>query len=349
MKSSLLLQEPALKDSLLVPYSAGKNDIIYIRVLESQIVREKGKDRMRNRMSSPVNDVDPVGPSTFSIVARDSDNGDLGVIVQSKFPAVGAIVPWAAAGVGAIASQAWANSSYGRRGLALMKKGLTAAQTLKGLLKFDKMAEHRQVGVVDSMGHAAAHTGSKCMEWAGHVVGKGYSCQGNILAGESVVTSMAEAFIQTEGDLIDRLFAGLKAGQAEGGDRRGMQSAAILVVRDKGGYGGGNDRYADVRVDDHPRPIEELERIFKVYELCLFNREPLGRLVRLDGDVAQRVQRALVTLGYLTAVEKVGFPPEAADALQKYINVSNFENKLRSDGTIWQSVFDYLLSEAGLS
>jgi len=333
----------------LVPYSAGKNDIIYIRVLESQIVREKGKDRMRNRMSSPVNDVDPVGPSTFSIVARDSDNGDLGVIVQSKFPAVGAIVPWAAAGVGAIASQAWANSSYGRRGLALMKKGLTAAQTLKGLLKFDKMAEHRQVGVVDSMGHAAAHTGSKCMEWAGHVVGKGYSCQGNILAGESVVTSMAEAFIQTEGDLIDRLFAGLKAGQAEGGDRRGMQSAAILVVRDKGGYGGGNDRYADVRVDDHPRPIEELERIFKVYELCLFNREPLGRLVRLDGDVAQRVQRALVTLGYLPAVEKAGFLPEAADALRKYINVSNFENKLRSDGTIWQSVLDYLLSEAGLS
>lgn len=304
---------------------------------------------MRNRMSSPVKGIDPVRPSTFSIVARDSDSGDLGVIVQSKFPAVGAIVPWAAAGVGAIASQAWANSSYGRRGLALMKKGLTAAQTLKGLLKFDKMAEHRQVGVVDSMGHAAAHTGSKCMEWAGHVVGKGYSCQGNILAGESVVTSMAEAFIQTEGDLIDRLFAGLKAGQAEGGDRRGMQSAAILVVRDKGGYGGGNDRYADVRVDDHPRPIEELERIFKVYELCLLNREPPSRLVRLDGDVAQRVQRALVTLGYLPAVEKAGFLPEAADALRKYINVSNFENKLRSDGTIWQSVLDYLLSEAGLS
>jgi len=310
---------------------------------------KKESGRMRKRMRSPVDCVASPRLSTFSIVARDADNGDLGVVVQSKFPAVGAIVPSAAAGIGAIASQAWANSSYGRRGLALMKKGLTATQTLKGLLKSDKMAEHRQVGIVDSKGRAAAHTGSECMEWAGHMVGKGYSCQGNILAGESVVTSMAEVFEQTEGDLIDRLFAGLKAGQAEGGDRRGMQSAAILVVRDKGGYGGGNDRYVDVRVDDNPRPIEELERIFKIYELCLLSREPSTRLVRLEGDVAQKVQQALVALDYLTAVEKSGFPPEAADALQKYINVSNFENKLRSDGTIWRSVLEYLLNEAGLS
>ncbi len=286
--------------------------------------------------------------STFSIVARDPNNGDLGVIVQSKFPAVGSIVPWAAAEVGAIATQAWANSSYGPTGLALLSQGKTATQTLKALLKDDDMAEHRQVGIVDSKGRAAAHTGEKCMESATHLVGKGYTCQGNILARTSVVTSMAESFERTEGDLIDKLFAGLKAGQAEGGDRRGMQSAAILVVRKNGGYGGGNDRYVDVRVDEHPSPIEELERIFKIYDMTLLSREPPSNLIRLDGVVAQKVQEALVALGYLTVVEQGIFPSGAAAALEKYMNVSNFENKARSDGTIWQSVLDYLMEEAGL-
>ena len=287
-----------------------------------------------------------VQPSTFSIVARAPDNGDLGVIVQSKFPAVGSIVPWASAQVGAIATQAWANSSYGPRGLGLLSHGRTAMQTLKALLRDDDMAEHRQVGIVDSKGRAAAHTGEKCMESATHVVGKGYTCQGNILASTSVVTSMAETYERTEGDLIDKLFAGLKSGQAQGGDKRGMQSAAVLVVRKNGGYGGGNDRYVDVRVDEHPRPIEELERIFRIYDMTLLSREPLSMLIRLEGAVAQRVQEALVTLGYLKAAERACFPPEAAAALEKFMNVSNFENKARSDGTIWQSVLDYLMKEA---
>jgi uncharacterized Ntn-hydrolase superfamily protein len=286
--------------------------------------------------------------STFSIAARDPNNGDFGVIVQSKFPAVGSIVPWASAEVGAIATQAWANSSYGPRGLVLLSQGKTATQTLKALLKDDDMAEHRQVGIVDSKGRAAAHTGEKCMESATHLAGKGYTCQGNILAGTGVVTSMAEAFEWTEGDLIDKLFAGLKAGQAQGGDRRGMQSAAILVVRKNGGYGGGNDRYVDVRVDEHPSPIEELERIFKIYDMTLLSREPPSNLVQLDGIVAQRVQEALVALGYLTTVEQGTFSSGAAAALEKYMNVSNFENKARSDGTIWRSVLDYLMKEARL-
>ncbi|MFQ5831596.1 MAG: DUF1028 domain-containing protein [Candidatus Thorarchaeota archaeon] len=283
---------------------------------------------------------------TFSIVARDPTNGDLGIVVQSKFPAVGAIVPWAAAEVGAVATQAWANSSYGPRGLELMLAGKSASETLKALLSDDEKAEHRQVGIVDAKGRAVAHTGSECMEWAGHIVGDGYACQGNILAGEAVVKNMADAYEGTDGDLIDRLLASLRAGQAAGGDRRGMQSAAILVVREAGGYEGGNDRYVDVRVDDHPSPIEELERVFSLYDMTLLSREDPSRLLRIEGDLAVKIQEALKTLGYLDSVDDA-FTSKADGALQEWINTNNFENKMRDDGTIWQSVLDCMLDEAG--
>jgi uncharacterized Ntn-hydrolase superfamily protein len=229
-----------------------------------------------------------------------------------------------------------------------MAKGKSAAETLKLLLQHDdkEMVEHRQVGIVDGKGHAAAYTGKKCMEWAGHIVGDGYSCQGNILAGESVVQSMAQVYETGSGDLIDRLFAALKAGQVKGGDRRGMQSAAILVVRKAGGYGGGTDRYVDVRVDEHPHPIEELERVFKVYDMTLLSREDPSRLVRIQGQVAVQIQEALRALGYLRSVSKEAFTLQATEALQQFINVNNFENKARTDGTIWRSVLDYLLRQA---
>lgn len=288
-------------------------------------------------------------PSTFSIVARDPANGDLGVIVQSKFPAVGSVVPWAAAGVGAIATQALANSSYGPRGFVLLSEGKSATETLQTLLASDELTEQRQVGIVDSSGHATAHTGHECIEWAGHVIGDGYACQGNILASDAVVAAMAETYERVEGDLIDKLFAALKAGQAQGGDRRGMQSAAIVVVRKNGGYGGGNDRYVDVRVDEHPNPIEELERIFKIYDMTLLSREPPSQLVQLEGETAQKVQEALIKLGYLSSVDAESFSPEAAAALQKFLDVSNFENKARNDGAIWQSILDYLLNAANPS
>ena len=170
-------------------------------------------------------------PSTFSIVARDPSNGDFGVIVQSKFPAVGSVVPWAKAEIGAIATQAWANVSYGPRGLILLDSGMSASETLKALLKDDEGREHRQVGIVDTRGQAVAHTGRECLDWAGHIVGEGFTCQGNILASEDVVNNMARTYESTDGDLIAKLFAALNAGQAAGGDRRGMQSAAILVVK----------------------------------------------------------------------------------------------------------------------
>lgn len=287
-------------------------------------------------------------PSTFSIVARDPVNGDLGIIVQSKFPAVGSVVPWAKANIGAIATQAWANVSYGPNGLSLLENGNSASVTLKTLLNGDEGRAHRQIGIVDSHGQAVAHTGTECMEWAGHIVGDGFSCQGNILAGEDVVTDMAEAFEKTEGDLIDKLFAGLIAGQAAGGDRRGMQSASILVVREKGGYEGGNDRYVDVRVDEHPSPIDELVRIFNIYDMTLLSREDPSLLVKIEGDLLAIIQKALVTLGYLEDNRENVFGIRTKSALTEWINTNNFENKARDDGTIWPSVVDYLLEDADL-
>ncbi len=285
-------------------------------------------------------------PSTFSVVARDPSNGDFGVIVQSKFPAVGSVVPWARAEAGAVATQAWANVSYGPRGLDLLMAGKSASQTLRTMLRDDAGAHHRQVGIVDRKGRAVAHTGKECMSWAGHLIGKGFTCQGNILAGDAVVTNMASAYETTDGDIIDKLFAALNAGQSAGGDRRGMQSAAIVVVRKGGGYEGGNDRYVDVRVDEHPSPINELERIFKIYDMTLLSREDPSKLRTIEGDLSIKIQHALVSLGYLDTLSNEVFPERAKAALTEWINTNNFENKARTDGTIWQSVIDYLFRDA---
>ena len=204
--------------------------------------------------------------STFSIVGYDPKNGDLGVAVQSKFFAVGAVVPWAETGVGAIATQSWANTTYGPRGLQLLKIGLTAQQTLDHLIKDDTGRRTRQVGIVDANGKVANYTGEECHDWAGAVSGKNYTAQGNILAGEDVVKAMGKAYEETEGELADKLMAALFAGQEKGGDKRGQQSAALLVVRKNGGYGGFNDRYIDLRVDDAEKPIDELQRLLEIHK-----------------------------------------------------------------------------------
>ena len=204
--------------------------------------------------------------ATFSIVGYDPENGDLGVAVQSKFFAVGAVVPWAEAGVGAIATQSWANTTYGPRGLELLKIGLSAQQTLDHLIKDDPGSKTRQVGIIDANGSPANYTGEKCHDWAGAVSGKNYTAQGNILAGEDVVKAMGSAFEKTEGELAKKLMAALFAGQEKGGDKRGQQSAALLVVRKNAGYGGFNDRYIDLRVDDAEKPIEELQRLLEIHK-----------------------------------------------------------------------------------
>ncbi|MBN1423263.1 DUF1028 domain-containing protein [Candidatus Fermentibacteria bacterium] len=205
--------------------------------------------------------------ATFSIVAFDSVTGDLGVAVQSKFFAVGAVVPWARAGVGAIASQAYGNPAYGPRGLDLLTSGLVVKEVIDELLSGDPQREQRQLGIVDGMGRSAAFTGAECLAWAGHRAGKGFSVQGNILVSEATVAVMAEAFSSTDDLLGERLMRALEAGQQAGGDSRGMQSAAMLIVRKAGGYGGYNDRYCDLRVDDHENPIAELRRIFDIWKV----------------------------------------------------------------------------------
>lgn len=197
---------------------------------------------------------------TFSIVAYDPERKEWGIGVASKFLAVGSVVPWAKAGVGAIATQAYANTSYGPKGLELLAAGKSAEEVVKLLTEADKGKESRQVGIIDAKGNAATFTGSRCNTWAGGKTGKHYACQGNILAGEAVVNDMAKSFEEAKGPLAWRIMAALEAAEKAGGDSRGKQSAAIYIVREKSGYGG-NDRMIDFRVDDHKSPIQELARI----------------------------------------------------------------------------------------
>ena len=208
----------------------------------------------------------PLPVATFSIVGYDAETGAVGIAVQSKFFAVGSVVPWAEAGVGAIATQSWANTTYGPNGLKLLKSGLSAEQTLERLVADDPGRATRQVGIVDAKGNVANYTGDECNAWAGAVSGKHYTAQGNILAGEDVVKAMGKAFEETEGELADKLMAALFAGQEAGGDTRGQQSAALLVVQENSGYGGFNDRYIDLRVDDDEKPIEELQRLLEIHK-----------------------------------------------------------------------------------
>lgn len=209
--------------------------------------------------------------ATFSIVAWDPETGDLGVAVQSKFFGVGSVVPWAKAGVGAIATQSYANVTYGPKGLELLELGLPAREVLERLTAEDGERATRQLGLVDSSGRAAAFTGEGCHDWAGQVVGEHFAAQGNLLAGQAVVEAMAEAFLKQRAkpgtELADALMAALEAGQSAGGDKRGRQSAALLVVRDKAGYGSANDRYIDLRVEDHPTPISELQRLLAKHKV----------------------------------------------------------------------------------
>jgi uncharacterized Ntn-hydrolase superfamily protein len=206
--------------------------------------------------------------ATFSIVAFDPATGDLGVAVASKFLAVGAVVPWAKAGVGAVATQARANVTYGPAGLAAMAAGESAIEVGKRLTGDDLLRAQRQMGLVGADGQAWAYTGAECYAWAGHKIGENFCVQGNLLAGEGVLQAMKTAFEGArdsgKGELAHWLMAALQAGDSAGGDRRGRQSAAILVVRDKGGYDRGNDRYIDFRVDDHENPVQELARILEL-------------------------------------------------------------------------------------
>lgn len=283
-----------------------------------------------------------VQPSTFSIVAYDPHAGEWGVAVQSKFLAVGAVVPWARAGVGAIATQAHANLSFGPEGLVLLGGGLGAQRAMDRLLSADPAREHRQVGMVDAQGEPATFTGNECYDWAGGLTGAGYAVQGNILVSGATVEAMARSYESSSGELADRLVAALAAGQAAGGDRRGQQSAAVLVVRAGGGYGGTTDRYLDLRVDDDPAPIERLKALVDLHHL-FFKPPAPGEMVPLEGELAREAQRIAQWAGYYQGPLTGAYDPATRQALTALIGNENFEEQFdEAAGRISRQVLDIL-------
>jgi uncharacterized Ntn-hydrolase superfamily protein len=269
-------------------------------------------------------------PSTFSIVARDPEQDAVGVAVQSKFVSVGSVVPFASANAGAIATQSFANVAYGPDGLELLRDGYDADAVIEELTAADDAAEDRQVGVVGQDGSVAAFTGEECFDVAGDVQGEQYTVQGNILENEETLPAMADAFEATDGGLPEKLLAALHAGNDAGGDSRGEQSAAMYVAKPEGGYDGKNDRWVDVRVDDHEHPIDELERVFKVYDVTLLSREEPADVRELDGDTGRAVAATLSTLGFYDgdpdAVADDGFGEREREALEAFRGMNNFEN-----------------------
>jgi uncharacterized Ntn-hydrolase superfamily protein len=257
--------------------------------------------------------------ATYSIAACDLERGQWGVATQSKFLAVGSVVPWAEPNAGAVATQAYANPRYGPDGLALLREGLAAADVVERLTAADSGREHRQLGVVDAAGGSASFTGAGCMGWAGGATGPGFAAQGNILVSAATVEALAAAFAGSAGrPLAERLLACLAAAQAAGGDRRGQQSAALLVVERDGGYAGLSDVAVDLRVDDHPRPVEELERLFGIHE-ALFGSTPADEWHDVDADLEAELRDRLARLGY---------DGELGDALERWAGVENLEERV---------------------
>jgi uncharacterized Ntn-hydrolase superfamily protein len=304
---------------------------------------------------------------TYSIVAYDSSTGDLGVAVQSKFPNVGGIVPWARSGVGAVATQSLANTAYGERGLDLIAQGATAEEALRIVMRTDTMLQDRQVGMVDARGNAASFTGGTTFDWAGGrvggnrptgvpaggkgevILGRDYAAQANIMVSDQTVRNLAQTFERTRGNLADRLMAALKAGQAGGGDKRGMQSAALLVVRKNGGYLGANDRFVDIRVYDATDPIAELERLLQLHKLHFFPSQPTD-LVPISPAIVSQLEPILLR-------EPVGQPekwlsqkqgratPAFLEALKNFMYWENYDVRVRMDGKIDRVVLEDILKK----
>jgi len=291
---------------------------------------------------------------TYSIVAYDSATGDLGIAVQSKFPNVGGLVPWARAGVGAVATQALSNTDYGEKGLELMARGAAAPEAMRIIMRTDPQPSQRQVGMVDARGNSASWTGDSTFDWAGGrtggradgqmggkgqlIVGRTYAAQANIMVSDATVRNMAETFERSRGSLADRLIAALVAGQAGGGDKRGMQSAAVLVVRAKGGYLGGTDRYIDIRVYDAPDPIKELQRLYALHKLYFFTSDSAD-LMQITPALQKELEAILLTEpANQTQKWLVAPQPSLNDtfltALANFMYWENYDVRVRMDGKI---------------
>ena len=295
---------------------------------------------------------------TYSIVAYDSVTGDLGVAVQSKFPNVGGLVPWARAGVGAVATQSLSNTDYGEKGLELIARGATAPDAMRIIMRSDQRPSQRQVGMVDAHGYAASWTGDSTFDWAGGrtggtggtggkgqlITGHGYAAQANIMVSDATVRNMAETFERTRGSLADRLIAALVAGQAGGGDRRGMQSAALLVVRANAGYLGTTDRYIDIRVYDAPDPIKELQRLYALHKLYFFTTDSAD-LIPIT-PALQRELEAILLAEPKNQPEKWLSAPQPSvnttflSALTNFMYWENYDVRVRMDGKIDRVALD---------
>ena len=277
---------------------------------------------------------------TYSIVAADPATGEIGIAVQSKFLAVGSLVPWAAADAGAVATQALADVTIGPRGLALLRTGVPPADCVEALLAGDDLREQRQFGLVAPDGKAASFTGADCFDHASSIVGDGFAAQGNILAGRGVVEGLASGFLTTAGQpLADRLLTALDRAQEAGGDRRGQESAALLVVRDGGGYGGNNDRMLDLRADDHATPIAELRRLLALHRLY-FDRPDPATAIPIEGPLRDELHAVLV---------RRGFDPEAGfrDALFGYFGWENLEERWLDEQRLDPAVLAYIREHEG--
>jgi uncharacterized Ntn-hydrolase superfamily protein len=256
--------------------------------------------------------------ATYSIAACDPEAGQWGVATQSKFLAVGSVVPWAEPHVGAIATQAYANPRYGSEGLQLLREGLSAQEVVDRLTAADEGRDHRQLGVVDADGGSATFTGAECLEWAGGTTGKCYAAQGNILVSGETVDALASTFEASTGPLAERLLDCLDAAQAAGGDRRGQQSAAILVVEKDGGYGKLSDVLVDLRVEDHERPLEELRRLYGLHQ-AIFGETPRDQWLRVDDELAAELRERLAKAGYNGDLE---------DAFNRWAGSWNLEERV---------------------
>lgn len=294
--------------------------------------------------------------ATFSIVAVDPVSGDLGVVVQSKFPNVRPIIPWAEAGVGAIATQSYINVSYGPRGLALLRNGASAEQALRVLIDHDPKRDSRQVGIIDAQGNAASWTGADCFDWAGGIAGtriggkgaiitgKGFAAQGNTLVGRETVEALAKTFEETQGSLADRLVAAIVAGAKAGGDRRGEESAALLVKRKGAGYDGTTDDLVDISVYDHPHPLEELQRLYKLHKLYYF-RSDEANLLPIDPALCTELQGILSDKPYKGVSFYDGpingaFDAKTKQALQDFMGWENYDVRIREDDQIDREVLE---------
>jgi len=301
---------------------------------------------------------------TYSIVAYDSVTGDLGIAVQSKFPNVGGLVPWARAGIGAVATQALSNTDYGEKGLDLLARGATAPEAMRIIMRTDPQPSQRQVGMVDAHGNSASWTGDSTFDWAGGrtggpsggradgpaggknqlLVGHQYAAQANIMVSDATVRNMAETFERSRGSLADRLIAALVAGQAGGGDKRGMQSAALLVVRARGGYLGGTDRYIDIRVYDAPDPIKELQRLYALHKLYFFTTDssdlvPITPALQKELEAILLVEPVNQPQKWLAASQP-GLNETFLTALASFMYWENYDVRVRMDGKIDRVVLD---------